>query len=311
MKFPFLIKIKADFDVVGFGTNSVDHLIRVPEYPKFTSKIEMRDSTISPGGEVATTLVGLQRLGLSTAYAGRFGGDEAGTMARTALERESVDVASSQTIAGAANQIAYILIDEQSGERTVIWQRDSALSYQPGEAPVDLAGTARILHMTLHDSGACVEMAKAARAADTIVSVDADRVFDGIEELVPLVHVFIASSEFVKDFTKAEDVELGLKIIEERYGCPVVGATLGADGSITRCGGEVFVSRGFAVPGGCVDTTGAGDAFRTGFLYGLLKGESVERSAMMANAVAALKCRALGAQTALPNRTELEESLPK
>jgi sugar/nucleoside kinase (ribokinase family) len=63
------------------------------------------------------------------------------------------------------------------------------------------------------------------------------------------------------------------------------------------------------VPGGCRDTTGAGDAFHTGFLYGLLRGEDVESSLKMANAVAALKCRSLGARTALPRADELAEFL--
>jgi sugar/nucleoside kinase (ribokinase family) len=63
------------------------------------------------------------------------------------------------------------------------------------------------------------------------------------------------------------------------------------------------------VPGGCRDTTGAGDAFRGGFLHGLLRGEDIETSLRLANATAALKCRDLGARTALPNSTELDEFL--
>jgi sugar/nucleoside kinase (ribokinase family) len=85
--------------------------------------------------------------------------------------------------------------------------------------------------------------------------------------------------------------------------------TLGEKGSLLLCENEFIETSGFAVPNGCKDTTGAGDAFRVGFLYGLLKGETVETAAKMANAVAALKCRALGARTALPNIDELSELL--
>ena len=94
-----------------------------------------------------------------------------------------------------------------------------------------------------------------------------------------------------------------------RFGCPIVGVTLGEAGSLLLCDGEFIETPGFAVPGGCRDTTGAGDAFRVGLLYGLLKGESIEESARLANAVAALKCRQVGARTALPDESELRSLL--
>ncbi len=81
--------------------------------------------------------------------------------------------------------------------------------------------------------------------------------------------------------------------------------TLGETGSLLLCGDEFVRTDGFAVPGGCRDTTGAGDSFRVGLLYGVLEGATVAESARMANAVAALKCRAVGARTSLPDRAEL------
>jgi sugar/nucleoside kinase (ribokinase family) len=94
-----------------------------------------------------------------------------------------------------------------------------------------------------------------------------------------------------------------------RYGCTVTGDTLGESGSLPFCGDQFIETPGFAVPGGCQDTTGAGDSFRVGLLYGLVKGESIETSAKMANAVAALKCRAVGARTSLPTVVELNDLL--
>jgi sulfofructose kinase len=65
------------------------------------------------------------------------------------------------------------------------------------------------------------------------------------------------------------------------------------------------------VPGGCRDTTGAGDAFHAGFIYGMLRGEEIEASVRLANATASLKCRALGARTSLPTQSELTEFLSR
>ena len=78
----------------------------------------------------------------------------------------------------------------------------------------------------------------------------------------------------------------------------VVGMTKGRRGALVYCEGQFLESPAYEVPGGCRDTTGAGDAFHGGLLYGLLNGEDIETSLKLANATAALKCRALGGRTA-------------
>ena len=311
MQFPFELNLEKELDVLGFGTNAVDFLIRVPEYPAYDSKVELTDYIRAAGGEVASTVAGLTRLGLRTAYAGRFGDDEAGDIGWQTLVDEGVEMTFAERIAGARTQIAFILIDERTGERTVIWQRDKSLAYTPDEAPVEAAGKAKVLHFTPHDTEACLAMARAAKAAGAIVSVDIDNVFDGVEELLSHVDILISSAEFPGKFLGISDVKTAISELRARFGCGVTGVTLGAAGSLLLCGETYVETPGFDVPGGCQDTTGAGDAFRTGLIFGLVTGESVEASARMANAVAALKCRALGARTALPIRTELEDFLKK
>lgn len=309
MRFPFQLLAANDFDVVGFGTNAVDYLIRVPEYPSFNSKVELTDYSQAAGGEVASTMAGLQRLGFKTAYAGRFGSDPAGDIGLRSLRDEGVDIGYAEIVDGAQTQVAFIVIDQRSGERTVIWKRDDQLAYSASEAPVKAAARGRVLHMTQHDAGACIEMAKTAKAAGAIVSMDIDNVFDGMDELLPLVDICIASAEFAGRLFGTMDTADALREIDSRYGCVVTGLTLGAAGSVFICDGTIIETRGMDVPGGAVDTTGAGDAFRTGFLSGLLNGESIESSAVRANAVAALKCRGLGARSTLPTGEELAEFL--
>jgi sulfofructose kinase len=89
----------------------------------------------------------------------------------------------------------------------------------------------------------------------------------------------------------------------------VVGMTLGERGAVVYHGGAFVESPALPVPGGCRDTTGAGDAFHVGLIYGLLRGDDVEDSLRTGCAVAALKCRALGARTALPTLAELRHYL--
>jgi sugar/nucleoside kinase (ribokinase family) len=300
---------KSEFDAVGFGLNAVDHLIVVPQYPQFDTKIRLTEHKESAGGQTATAMVALQRLGMKTAYAGRFGSDDAGRFGRESLVSEGVNVDYAETIDGATNQIAFIIIDERSGERTIIWDRDEGLSYRADQVPLDLAARGRVLHIDAHDPPACVAMARAAHSAGAIVTADIDNIYEGLPELLPLIDVLITSSEFPHRLTGISDLNESLIEIKSRYGCAIVGATLGARGALVYCEREFIESPAFAVPGGCRDTTGAGDAFHAGFIYGMLRGEDVEACVKIGNAVAALKCRALGGRAALPNEDELREFL--
>ena len=85
--------------------------------------------------------------------------------------------------------------------------------------------------------------------------------------------------------------------------------TLGDQGAVIYCEGQFLKSPAYTAPGGCKDTTGAGDAFRGGFLYGMLTGEDIETSMKLGNAVAAMKCSALGARPGLPTLQQLKTFL--
>jgi sulfofructose kinase len=309
MKFPFKLSQNKKFDVVGFGTNAVDYLIVVPDYPEKYGKIRLSEHYQLAGGEIATTMVGLQRLELKTSYVGNFGDDKEGKFGLQTLIDEGVDVTFSKQIEDTKTQIAFIIIDQKNGERTVIWDRDPKLSIDAKSVSVEPAEKCKVLHFTPHDTAACVKMAKAAKLSNAIVSIDADNVFDGIASLLESVDILITSQEFPEKLIGIKDRKSALREMKSRFGCGIVGMTLGDKGSLLLCEDTFIRTKGFDVPNGCKDTTGAGDAFRVGLIYGLLKRESLEESARMANAVAALKCREIGARTALPIKEELDELL--
>ncbi len=309
MRFPLQQATNKQFDAVGFGLNAVDHLIVVPEYPAFDTKVRFAEYEKSAGGETASAMVALKRLGLRTAYAGRFGSDEDGRFGLRAIEYEGVNLDFAEMIEGADNQVAFIIIDSRSGERTIIWDRDERLSYRPDEVPAELARRGRILHIDGQDPPARAVMARAAHDAGAMVTADIDSIYEGLPELLPLIDVLISSAEFPHRLTGISDERASLVEIKARYGCPIVGATLGARGALVYCEGQFIVSPAFEVPEGCRDTTGAGDAFHAGFIYGMLNDEDLETCMKLGNAVAALKCRSLGARAALPTVDELKEFL--
>ena len=123
MLFPFNLPDNKRFDAVGFGLNAVDHLIVVPQYPAFDTKVRLLEHKQAAGGQAASTMVALQRLGLETSYAGRLGSDTEGQFGFEALETEGVDLGFAEVVEGAHNQIAFVFIDARNGERTIVWDR--------------------------------------------------------------------------------------------------------------------------------------------------------------------------------------------
>ncbi|HEX8143962.1 MAG TPA: carbohydrate kinase family protein [Pyrinomonadaceae bacterium] len=305
MQFPFTLNEK-EFDAVGFGLNAVDHLIVVPSYPAFDTKTRLMEHAQAAGGQTASAMVALKRLGLRTLYAGRFGSDMEGHFGLASVRDEGVDVRYAEMIEGASTQIAFIIIDARNGERTVIWDRDDRLAYGTSDVPLEIAASGSVLHLDAHDPPACARMARAAREGGSIISADIDNIYEGLPELLPSIDILISSSEFPRRLTGIRDHRTALLEIKARYGCALVGMTLGTRGALLYLDGLFLESPALCVPGGCRDTTGAGDAFHAGFLYGLLRREDVETSLRLANATASLKCRSLGARTSLPTRTELD-----
>ena len=309
MHFPLTLPRDKPFDAVGFGLNAVDHLIVVPEYPAFDTKMRLLDHKQSAGGQTASAMVALRRLGLKTAYAGRFGSDPEGVFGFQTLKDDDVNVDFAEIVEGARNQLAFIVIDTRSGERTIVWDRDDRLAYKREEAPAEFGPLGRVLHLDAHDPPACVRVAQAARESGTIVSADIDNVYEGLPELLPLIDIMIGSKEFPRRVTGIKDERAALVELKDRFGCRLVGMTVGAAGAVIYHDGRFIESPGFSAPDGCRDTTGAGDAFHAGFLFGFLSGEDVETSLKFGNAVAAMKCSALGARTALPTKSQLDEFL--
>ena len=309
MHFPLTLPGDRPFDAVGFGLNAVDHLIVVPEYPAFDTKMRLLEHKQSAGGQTASAMVALRRLGLQTAYAGRFGSDPEGHFGYQTLKDEDVNIDFAEIVEGARNQIAFITIDARSGERTIVWDRDDRLAYTAEDAPAEFGTLGKVLHLDGHDPPACARLAQAARNSGTIISADIDNVYEGLPKLLPLIDIMIGSKEIPWRVTGIRDEREAMIELKSRYGCALVGMTVGAKGAVLYHEGRFIESPGFGAPGGCRDTTGAGDAFHAGFLYGFLTGEDLETSMKLGNAVAAMKCSALGARTALPTKSELDEFL--
>jgi sulfofructose kinase len=302
MDFGIDIPASKPFDAIALGLNAVDHLIIAPRYPEFNSKIAYLSRTLAPGGQSATAMVTLARLGMRACYIGKVGSDDLGRFQLDSLAAEGVEASGVAIVEGTETQTAFIIIDKASGERTILWNRDKRLTIREEEVDGERVAAGRALHLDGHDVEASIVAARFAKKAGVPVVLDVDQVYPGIENLLPLIDFIISSSNFPGRVTGEASLPDALRKLSEMTGSLFVAATVGEGGALAYFKGRFIHSPAFKIE--CRDTTGAGDAFHGGFIYGLLSGFSVEQTLRFANAVAALNCRAIGARTALPTLEE-------
>jgi len=298
------------FDVAGFGLNSIDLLAVVAEYPASNSKQRLQRFMHMPGGQIATAVSVCARLGLKATYVGSFGADPLGAMSRSSLVDLGVDVSASRVVEGATNQFAVILVDARSGDRTVLWDRHPALTFEPHEVPRAAVTSGRMLLVDCHETAAATRAARYAREAGVPTVIDVEKVRPGIADLLAEIDVLITAQDFPSALTGHEDIGRALDALAAEFpSARLVCATLGEEGSLARCNGREIHTPAFKID--CVDSTGAGDAFRGAFAAGclLMPDSDVEDVLTYANAVAALNCRALGARGGLPSRDEVDQLL--
>lgn len=280
-------------DFVGIGINSLDTLIRLPHFPDFNSKVEVISTDLLPGGQVASASVACQRWGLKTRYAGKIGDDYAGKIQREGLQREGLELHLIE-VPECTSQVAFILVDQPSGERTVLWKRDSRLDFLPSEVRQEWIAGARLLHVDGHPAAPAAVAARWAREAGVMVMADIDNLYPGVEALLERVDFLIASAEFPERLLQISDPLESLPKIIRRFGCRVAAVTLGRQGALAWDGRQFHYSPAFCVD--AIDTTGAGDIFHAAFGYSVLQGMSLSDSLDFGCAAAGLNCTAMGAR---------------
>ena len=279
-------------DLVGVGLNAIDTLIPLPHYPELGSKVEFHSANILPGGQVASAVIACQQWGMRTRYIGKVGEDRFADIHRAEFAKTGVE-AHLFTAQGCASQQAFILVDD-TGERTVLWKRDNNLTLRPEELKQEWIVEARALHVDGHDTAAAIQAATWAKASGVPVIADLDEVYPGVQALLGSIDYLIASRDIPGRLTGEANLRVALRALQTRYGCRLTAATLGHEGVIAWDGLQFHYAAAFHVES--VDTTGAGDIFHAGFIYGLLQGWSLARQLDFACAAAALNCKTIGAR---------------
>lgn len=296
----------ARWDVVGVGANSVDFVYLLPGYPQPSgafAKMRIRDRRVLCGGQTATAICTCASLGLRSKYVGVSGTDENGRRIRTELTTRRVDI-TDLIIRDAENQFAVILVDETSGERIVLWDRDDTLRLRERELPIDVLAAARVVHVDDVDDDAAIRAARIGREAGALVTSDIDRLTPRTEELAASVTHAIFAQHVPTTLSGLDDMEGALRKLRRTLDNVLV-VTMGEHGAMALEGDRFYHEPAFAVH--AVDTTGAGDVFRGGFIYALVNGQPIDQALRTANAAAAVSCTRLGALNGVPTLAEVRD----
>ncbi|HRA53272.1 MAG TPA: PfkB family carbohydrate kinase [Thermoflexales bacterium] len=294
------------FAVIGLGVSTVDIVARVEHLPTPDDVQRALDMTTQGGGPVATAMVTLARLGARAAMIDALGDDWRGGQIREGFTREGVNVAHLKTRPGHTSAMSCILVEQASGARSIVYAPGTAPDITPAELPVDAIASARFLHLNGRHWEAGLEAIRIARSAGVQVSFDggAGRYRPELDDLIPQTDICIVARDFAEQHTHETDIRAAAGALL-RMGPRLVAITDGARGSwVLARDGRFFHQPAYLFPS-AVDTTGCGDSYHGAFLFGLLRGLTLEKTAALASAVAALNSQAIGGRGGLPTYAQV------
>ena len=299
-----------NFDVVGFGAINLDKLFMVNMIAKEEEESSIMDVKESGGGSAANTIVGLARLGLRTGFIGKVGTDREGKFLLDELKKEGVDTNGIiiSEIGRSGTAMGYI---DPDGNR--------ALYIDPGvNDQLDLTGTnldyassTKILHLTsfVAEKPFIAQKQLIANLSNVKICFDPGVIYarKGLNSIKPILQQSYAvfPNEYEVRLLTGQNYLEGAKMLID-MGAELVAVKLGKRGCYVTDGGKSHLIKAFKVK--TIDTTGAGDAFCAGFIYGLTKRKDLLECGRLANFVASRCVASWGARTGLPSLKDLKNS---
>ncbi|HDY72234.1 MAG TPA: sugar kinase, partial [Nitrospirae bacterium] len=226
------------------------------------------------------------------------GDDGEGGKIRDSLHREGLDTSGLLIRSDASSQVAFIVVEKGSGKRTIFWRRPTGREVSPEELKPGFPGDSRFLLLDGLMKDVSLYAAAQAVEAGIPVMLDAGRLREGMTEIAKRCDFVVGSEEFAKDLGYNGDLKKFHGKIKD-LGFKITTITLGERGSITFLKDRIIEIDAFDVA--TVDTTGAGDVFHGGYIYGLLRGWPLEDTIRFASALAAMKCLRLGGRAGIPD----------
>ncbi|TET20010.1 carbohydrate kinase family protein [Candidatus Bathyarchaeota archaeon] len=295
------------FDVICFGALNVDRLYRVNRIAGRDEESFIIDFKEAPGGSAANTAVGLARLGLKTGFIGKVSDNREGKLLLNDFKRQNVDVDGIIVSKEGRSGVAMGYVDTK-GDRALYIDPGVNDSLELKEIDLKYAGNTAFLHLTSFIGEkpfkAQKELVRGLR--DVRISFDPGELYarKGLTVLKLMIgrsFVMLPSENELKLLT-GKKYDEGSKILMKK-GVSIVAVKLGERGCYVKDGKESYLVEPYKVK--VVDTTGAGDAFCAGFLYGLIKNKDLYECGRLGNFVASRCIEKVSAREGLPRLSDL------
>ncbi|MHC3129832.1 MAG: carbohydrate kinase family protein [Candidatus Bathyarchaeota archaeon] len=269
------------------------------------SVLEFKESA---GGSAANTVVGLARLELKTGFIGKVAADREGKILLDDFRKEKVDVNGISVSERGRSGVVMGFID-QNGDR--------ALYVDPGvndqvdfkDINLDYVSGTEFLHLSsfVGEKPFKAQKKLIEQLSDVKISFDPGAIYarKGLNAIKPIIkksYVMFPNGIEVKLITGQDYIEGAKAFI--KLGADLVAVKLGKRGCYVTDGKESYMIEAYKVE--AVDTTGAGDAFCAGFLYGLIKQKDLYECGKLGNFVASRCISKMGARTGLPKLEDLK-----
>jgi sugar/nucleoside kinase (ribokinase family) len=289
------------YDILVSGEINPDLVLTGDVVPDFNRPEKIIDSAnLSIGSSSAIFACGAARLGLKVGFIGICGDDLFGRFMLEEMARREVDIA--PVIIDASVQTGISVIFSTQDDRAILTHVGSMDRLRADQVTDDLLDRTRHLHVASYFLQTAMQpglpdLFRRARTRGLTISLDPNwdplGKWHGFDELLPLVDVFLPNKNEALALTGVATIEEALVCL--RRECRLVAVKLGEGGAIAA--NDTAVVRTPAINVKVVDTTGAGDSFDGGFLYGFLNGWSLERSIKLGAACGSLSTRAAGGTT--------------
>ena len=298
------------YDILAAGEINPDLVLTGDVTPAFGQAEKLVDSaSFSIGSSSAIFACGAARLGLKVGFIGVCGDDLFGHFMLDEMARRQVDVAPVIVDASVSTGMSVIL--STASDRAILTHIGSMDCLRAEQVTDELLSRFRHLHVASYFLQTALQpglpdLFRRARALGLTTSLDPNwdpsGEWRGFDDLLPYVNVFLPNENEALALTGAANEEQALARLAQK--CPWVAIKLGPRGAIAGQGTLTASSPALKVH--VVDTTGAGDSFDGGFLYGFLHGWSLERALKLGAACGSLSTRKAGGTTV---QATLEEAL--
>ncbi len=256
---------------------------------------------IVPGGSACNTIIGIAKLGGPARFVGKLGKDDLGILFETDLKVNSVEPVLFTSSSPTGRVLSIITPDAQ---RSMLTYLGASAETRPEEVTGKCFDQAAMVHVEgyqLFNRELTLALLKAARQAGASVSLDlasftvVEASKDILEALVDdYVDILIANEDEARAFTGYSDEDDAMKALSEKADLAVL--KLGRRGSLISSEGHIIKVEPDGIGAGdVVDTTGAGDLWASGFLFGLINGYPLEKCGALGSACGYEVCRVVGA----------------